>query len=440
VQVILRSLRWLGQRRILVVLDHATSSLSNVVVTVMVARMVTPDEFGSFSVAIVAFQLALSGVQAAVGEPWLSVYSADDSAVRVKVSADLLAGAFATSVVGSAVIGVAAAVVGDDVSGALVALAFVLPFCAMQEALRHVAIVDRPQVALASDLVWLAVVVGLLAVAPAGASAAWFVVAWGIGGAAGLAVALWALELSAPSGSATRWFANHRSMAAAFLAETASARGAAQAVLLALGPIAGLAAVGAVRAAQVFYGPLNTLHRGIFLMLVPDGVRQKDEPAKLVRLMVTASAVVSAAAVAWMVVGLGLPDSWGARLFGETWGQANELMFPMGLAMVAGSAATGAFVGLRSLADAQRSLRARLWSLPPQTLIALAGALVGAAAGYAYGFTIGTVAVGVIWWRFFMISVGAPRPRHLARNGFAVRDRGRSETAGTVALRQRTSQ
>lgn len=404
-----------GRRRLLVVVDHATSSLSNVVVTIMVARLVEPAEFGSFSVALVAFQLAIGGLQALVGEPWLSVHSADDSAVRARASADVLAGAFAVSAVGSALVGLAAVVVGGHVAGALVALAFVLPFCCMQEALRHVAVVDRPQVALASDLVWFAVVVVLLAVAPADASAAWFVVAWGVGGAAGLVVALAVLQPPAPSGSALRWFANHRRIAGAFLLETASAQGAAQIVLLALGPIAGLPAVGAVRVAQVFYGPLNTLHRGLYLVLVPDGVRRRDEPASLVRLMVGASVVVSLSAVVWLAVGLVLPERWGTTLFGETWRQAEEIMAPMGLAVVAGAAATGAFVGLRSLADASRSLRARLWSLPPQTLIALAGALVGEAFGYAVGFTIGTVVVAVIWWRFFMTAVWARQARHFGR-------------------------
>ena len=354
--------------------------------------------------ALIAYQLAMGGVRAVLGEPFLSAHSADDEAVRRGASADLLRAAFGTSLLASLVMAVAAVVIGGAVTAPLVAMACVFPFLGMQDSLRYVAVVDRPVLALASDLTWLAVVVAMLVVAPSGASAAWFVVAWGMGGVLALGVALATMGVPLV-GSARRWLREHRDMAAPFLAEVASARSMTYVVMLLLGPIAGLPAIGAVRAAQAFYGPLNTLFSGIYLVLVPDGAKQKDSPGRLVRFMAMASVVVVAAAGTWMAVGLLLPDRVGVAVFGETWHNAEEVMFPMGLAVLAGSVATGAFAGLRSLGDARDSLRARLCSLPVEVVLSLAGVFVAGAVGYAYGYALASALIAGIWWAFFLAAL-----------------------------------
>jgi O-antigen/teichoic acid export membrane protein len=397
--------RALGGRRSLVMADQAVSSGSNFLVTAIVAGLVSRSEFGAFSVAVIAFTLALGGVRAAVGEPYLSAHSADDADVRGRAAADLLRAAFVTSLVASAVMLVAAAAIGGAVFGPLAAMALAFPFLGAQDALRHVAVVDRPQLALLSDVVWLGVVVVLLVATPDGASATWFALAWGAAGTVALVVALATMGVHPLVGNARRWLREHREMAGAFLAEAASARTIGYVVILLLGPIAGLPAIGAVRAAQVYYGPLHTLFSGIYLVLVPDGARQKDDSLRLVRFMVLASAIVTVAATVWMIIGLLLPDSIGTAVFGDTWAEAEEVLFPMGLAMLAGSVATGGFAGLRSLGDARASLRARLCSLPPEAVLALAGAFAGGAVGYAYGFAAASALVAATWWGFFLASI-----------------------------------
>jgi O-antigen/teichoic acid export membrane protein len=404
-----RLLRRIGHRRVLVMADQATSSLSNVLVTVVVARALDDDAFGAFSAALVAYQLATGAVRAAVGEPFLSAHAGETGEERRRAAADLVPGAFVASVACSVVMALAALALADAVAGPLVALALTFPFLGIQDSLRHVAVVDRPDLALASDLAWLVAVVALLAVAPGGASPSWYVVAWGVAGVVGLAVALATLRVPLGWGSATRWLGEHRRMAGAFLAETATARAVGQVVVLALGAIAGLGALGAVRAAQVFYGPLNTLFSGIYLALVPDGARRRDDPAGLLRFMLVASAVVTSAAAAWTVVGVALPDGWGESLFGDTWAEAEDVMLPSGLAVVAGSAATGAFAGLRSLGAAGASLRARLASLPPEALCALGGAAAGGAVGYSVGFAVGNTVMAAIFWAYFLAALRAPR-------------------------------
>jgi O-antigen/teichoic acid export membrane protein len=386
--------------------DQGMSSLSNVAVTILVARVLSPDEFGAFSVALVAYQLAVGAVRAVVGEPWLSTHSTHDAARRHRAMSDLVPAALVLSAVCSVVVLVLAAVVGGEAAPALVALAVVFPYLGVQDSLRFVAIVDRPQVAVASDVAWLVVAVGLVVAAPSGAASEWFVVAWGVGGAVGLAVALAALRVPLRTGRAVRWLTTHRVMSAAYFGEYVSARAVGHLVLLALGAIAGLAALGAVRAVQVFYGPLNTLFDGIYLALVPDGARRRDRPDALVRLMAVATGLITAAAAGWMVVGLVLPDRVGTALFGDTWDEAAGLMLTMGLATVAGSLATGGFAGLRSLGAARKSLRARLYGLPPQLVFPLVGAAAGSAVGYTIGFAAANAVVAAIWWVVFLGALG----------------------------------
>jgi O-antigen/teichoic acid export membrane protein len=402
-------------------LDQAMSSLSNVVVTIMVARVLDPTGFGAFSVAFVAYQVAVGGVRAVVGEPWLSAHSTDEPGEKRRAMSDLVPASLVVSIVCSAVILALAMVNGGAVKPALVALAIVFPYLGVQDALRFVAVVDRPAVAVASDGAWFVVGAALVAVAPSDAAPEWFVVAWGVGGAVGGAIALVLMRVPLQTGRAVRWLTSHRTMSSAYLGEYVSAHASGQLMLLGLGGIAGLAALGAVRAAQVFYGPLNTLFGGIYMALVPDGARQRHRPDALVRMMVAATALITGAAALWMMAGLVMPDRLGTALFGRTWTDAQDLMLPMGLATVAGSAATGGLAGLRSLGAARRSLRARLYSLPPLVLFTLVGAATASAIGYTIGFALANAVVTVVWWVAFLGAVRRLGARHLAgsRSGTA---------------------
>jgi O-antigen/teichoic acid export membrane protein len=138
--------------------------------------------------------------------------------------------------------------------------------------------------------------------------------------------------------------------------------------------------------------------------------------------------VVVAAAGTWMAVGLLLPDRLGVAVFGKTWHNAEEVMFPMGLAVLAGSVATGAFAGLRSLGDARDSLRARLFSLPVEVVLSLVGVFVAGAVGYAYGYALASALIAAIWWAFFLAAL-----RRHARGAESAADDYDAVAAGAAA-------
>jgi hypothetical protein len=389
------------RRRVLVLADQAASALSNALVAILVARGTGVSAFGAFSLAVVASQLVLSGIRSVVGEPLLSLYSHEAPEVRRRLMVDIHGTTLFLGAVASVVLWLIAAVLGGLSGSALMALAFVLPLMLFQDAWRFAFIVDRPGAALIVDLVWLVGEVAVLPLAPARAGVAWYVVVWGLtGGLGGLVGAVLGGRLPGRP-HPWQWLVHHRETSWRFFTEFVTARASSQLVLAALGAISGLAALGAANASFVYYGVLNTLHTGIYLAVVPEGARKRDQPARLRRLLALVSGALVVVAVAWMLVGLVLPDSIGRQLFGDTWDDASELMVPMGLAMILGGVSSGGLLGLRSLGDARRSLRARFQSTAWQVVCPLTGAFAGAAGGFAFGFVLARAVAAAIWWKAF---------------------------------------
>jgi uncharacterized membrane protein YfcA len=77
--------------------------------------------------------------------------------------------------------------------------------------------------------------------------------------------------------------------------------------------------------------------------------------------------------------------------------------------MAGTGAVTGAFVGLRALAAARRSLRSRLLVTPFMVAGTLAGAAVAGAPGTAWGAALVTWLSLALWWRQFLEALGERR-------------------------------
>jgi O-antigen/teichoic acid export membrane protein len=386
--------------------DQAASGLSNVVVAILVARSVGAAGFGAFGLAMVVYQLVVGLVRSLAGEPFLARHSHQAAATRAEAVPGLLGAAVTVAAAAAVVTAVAGAVTGGLAGSALVALAVVLPLVMVQDTWRFVFVVDRPAAALVIDLVWLVLVAAAMVAAPESASVAWYVVVWGLGGgvAAVVAALMGGVELRAVH--PWRWLVETRHDGSRYVGDFLTAQASAQAAYLVLGAVSGLATLGAVRASHVFYGPLNTVHTGVYLAVVPDGAQLRGDRDRLHRLIVRTAAVLAGLAAAWMLVGVVMPDSIGEALFGSSWPGAEELMVPMGVSGIVGGVMAGGFFGIRSLGAAHASLRARVLSAPGLFLLPVAGAVVGGAVGFVLGVAAGRVLGSVIWWSLFQ--------RHLA--------------------------
>jgi hypothetical protein len=385
--------------------DQALSSLSNFVLGVFVARAVLPADFGAFGLGLATYWVGLNVSRAIATQP-LVIRHSGDSRERWRVAASGAAGAaMVVGVVG----GLACAVVGlltrDALAEAFLAIGLSLPGLLIRDHWRFALFAEgRGGAALVNNfLMSLLLFAGLAAIAISGDSSVLRpMLAWGAAATVAAVIASVQGGAMPRPAHAARWWREHRDLGSRYVAEVTAGMGASQLALYGIGGIAGLAAVGALRAADIVLGPLNIVLQGIQLVAIPEGVRLLRTSAQRLRGACAALAAgLSALALVWGWLALAVPSEIGAVLLGSNWTPARSVLLPMTLALAGTGATTGALVGLRALAAANRSLRARLIS----SSVVLAGAITGAAAGgamlAAWGLAMAMwVGAAGWWWQF----------------------------------------
>jgi len=245
-------------------------------------------------------------------------------------------------------------------------------------------------------------------------SVALLVLAWGLPALGGALLSVVLLGVRPDPRRARSWWRVQRDLAPRFLGEFAASGGAGQLAQYLVGAIAGLAAAGALRAGQVLLGPLNVLFMGTALVAVPEAVGlARRSTGRLLRFSIMLSSTLTAAALGWGAVVVFLPSAVGESLLGDSWRAAASVAPMMALTMAGSGAITGAFVGLRALAAAGRSLRVRVAFAP----VILAAAAVGAYSDGARGAAIGLAATMwlavTFWWYAYAVELRSRRGTQL---------------------------
>lgn len=385
--------------------NQGVSSATNIGIAIVAARALDPRSFGAFGLALAVYTLIVGISRSLVTDPLLVRYSARSTTDNTVAAGRAAGSAVAFGLLAATVVAGSALVLGGEAGEALRALAVVLPGLLLQDAWRHCFFAAaRPAKAVANEVGWAGFQVVAVVVLAAGGhlTLTWLVLAWGLSGTmAGLFGCL--QTRSRPVlGAAWTWVAEHRDLGARYLLDFLSAAGASQVALFGLGVVAGLPALGAVRAGQIFFGPINVVFTGILLVLVPEGVRLSQvSEYRLLRLAAVSSVVLTLGALAMTGIGILLPESVGESLFGVTWPATATIIPLLGASVAGGGAAAGAYAGLRSLGTAKASLRARLVMLPVAIVAPLVGAVVGDAVGFCAGLTVAAWVAAGIWWRYF---------------------------------------
>jgi hypothetical protein len=196
------------------------------------------------------------------------------------------------------------------------------------------------------------------------------------------------------------WWRSQRDLAPRFAAEFVTYFGSGQAALYVIGGISGLAAVGAIRAAQVLLGPLNVIFMGTSLFAVPEASRRArlDLPT-IRRFGVFLSIGFGLAVAGWAGVVALLPGRVGGLVLADTWLVARPLIAPLAMLMVGTGVAAGAAIVLRGLADARRSVQTRGVQGALVVVGAATGAALGGESGAAWGLGISMWLAAAIWWK-----------------------------------------
>ena len=385
------------------VADQGVSSLGNFAFSILVAKALSPTDFGAFAIAWVTYGMILNVSRGLATDPLVVRFShADPSAWRGAVQAST-----GTAVTVGAVGGLLCVVVGSllpqPVGTAILALGIVLPGLLLQDALRFASFAaGRPALAFANDLVW-----ATLQTATAAALFASNQVTVGTAtlafGATALVAALvgWLqLRVRPHLGQVRWWFVTQRSLATRYAAENLSISGARQLRMTLLGVIAGLAAVGQVRAAEILMGPFMVILMGVSQVAVPEGVRVlKRSPHRLLRFSLLLGSVQALAACVWGAAMFVLvPRGLGELLLGELWVGAYALLLPVLINMAVGCFENGAMTGVRALGAARHSLAAQLSNAALYVVGGVGGAVLDGARGSCWGVAAATTIATLIWW------------------------------------------
>ncbi|MDK1360170.1 hypothetical protein QNO00_07800 [Arthrobacter sp. zg-Y1219] len=384
-----------GFRRLVTFADQGVSSVSNFVAVAVAANVATAADFGQFSLAYAGLLLFLGGQRALVGETLLVRYSQSGTLTRQVASASL--GATALVAVPTILLLLAGALLSGPENARLwLVMAAVSPFVLLQDSLRYLFICQgRPARALLIDGIWaVGSITAMLLTARSGGELWMVLVWWGIGAAVALAVGL-LLARSVPAvPSGIRWLVLNRDFAFRYLAEFATLNASTFAVLYFLVFPLGAAGVGALRAAQLLFSPLNTVFGAIKTAVIPELVRTRGTAAFRSRLLETFG-IVLVLSLGWGAAVLLLPASAGEFVLGETWHNASELRWPYAVQYLAMVPYTVLLAYFRA-AQANRLSTLMRGVLAALTLaLPLALALGGSAAASAWGFT-GAVAVAAV--------------------------------------------
>ncbi|WP_405140229.1 hypothetical protein OG589_25345 [Sphaerisporangium sp. NBC_01403] len=385
--------------------DQALASATSIALTVVVAREVDIWALGAFAVANTFYMIILGFSRTVVSEPLLvrfSHVSAEEHRLGTRRSTGL---SLVIGLVGCALLLAARPLYGAAVAEAIVPLAIFLPGLLLKDAWRFAFIAaGRPWQAMLNDLIWAGgQVAGVGWVLMSGRpSLGGLVTAWAASATvAALAGSAQARLLPAPLG-AGGWIRGNRDLLPAYTVEFLARVGGRNLALLAVGWVSGLPTLGAIRAAEVVYGPLNVVLQAGSLVAIPQAVGAARRSLTTLRATVVAqSGALIVLSACYAALTLVFPDGLGEALVGGSWGQAQAVLLPTALIYAGVAAMTGPIVGLRALGDNRRSPAVRLALVPLTIGCGVAGGLLAGAVGAVTGLGLANLAGAVLWTRQF---------------------------------------
>lgn len=391
----------LGKRATWIIADQALASLANAGLTIGLARVVSPTEYGAFALAFSVYSLVVAISQAVAAQVLVVRYAGADQQTRVRAAAAGAGTAVSVGLAATVVLLTVAPFTGIPINEALAAAGIVLPALLLQDFWRTTFVAfGTPARSFLNDIVWVVLWASCFAVLFAFHvdSAAVFIAAWG--GSAVVAGILGARQAHvAPRLLSTkRWLIDHRDVGVPSLANTLAILGAMQLAFLLIAGIGSVKDLGSLRASQTLLGPLNIIGFALSSFAVPEIVRRNFTANQYMLVAAALSGVMVLAGATWGTVLLLLPDSVGHELLGATWDGARTTLPGLIVSTVAIGATTGATAVMRAM----NRVRSAFWVsvlLGPLVLIcSITGVIIGGAQGAANGFGLAAAIVVIPCW------------------------------------------
>jgi O-antigen/teichoic acid export membrane protein len=384
------------------VADQGISSLSNFALGLFVARSFGATTFGAFTLAFITYTVVINAARGLATDPLLVRYSGKE----IRRWRNATSAATGTALIIGVTVGVLCVLAGlllpDEVGPAFIALGVGLPGLVLQDSWRFAFFAcGRGSSAFVNDLFWTVLLFGALLVLHGwGNSAPDCLLAFGLTATLAALLGMIQTRTFPRPVCGLQWLHDHHELSVRYLIENVSASGASQLRSFIVGAVAGLAAVGYVRASEILMGPFLILLMGISQVSVPEasGVFHKDS-SHLARFCFILGGIQAAAAVAWgLLLMIVFPLGPGFALLPELWVPTSELLPAITITVAAGAFMTAATAGLRAMGVARRSLRAQMTGSVAYVVCGSAGAVAGGALGTSWGVTAAEVFAAVVWW------------------------------------------
>ncbi|WP_369054993.1 hypothetical protein [Kineococcus terrestris] len=384
--------------------DQMIASANNFLVQIIIARSVSEDDFGSFAIVFAIFSVLTGFFRAVATQPVAMRFAgagddefrrASGAAVGLVFTGSLLLGA---GLVVAGLLGPFPAVLGQS----LVALGIVLPGLMMQDAWRQVLFARlRPAAACLLDATWGVLqlaAVAVLVLSDVGSVFA-FTLAWGGAAVAASFVGLAQVRTRPKLTRALPWVREQSSLTRYLVPEFVLQQSGVQIAIVIVAAVAGLAAAGGLRGANMLTVPATIVSAGLLSFAVPELVRRRERMTNRTWTLAAlgVSGMVSLVSVVWGSLFLVLPDAVGEALLAETWSGTREVLVPI----IVGQVGAALSVGPAALLYANEGARItmRLHAVYTVALIGLstAGAVLFGAVGTAWGMAAAFWIV-VPWW------------------------------------------
>jgi O-antigen/teichoic acid export membrane protein len=402
---VLRLARQVGGRLSWGIADQGMSSLTNFAVSIYIAKTLGAVQFGAFSLSYVTYALALQASRGLTTDPLLVRFSHTDLPTWRRAVAICTGAAVLTGLATGACALVAAALLHGPARLAFFALGLTLPGLLLQDSWRFAFFaLGRGGQAFLNDTIWgVTLLPALVLLRKTGhANVFWFVFAWGATAALGAAIGPLQARVIPRLRGSWDWLTRTRDLGFRYLVEGTAPSAANQLRNSFLTAILGLAALGALQAANTLMGLLQVAQYGLGLVAVPEAARLQRRSRRHMALFCALISVgLTTLALCWGVALLvALPRGLGDKLLGPLWRPTYLLVLPTTFFVAGTCASAGAGTWLHVLGAARRSMRASTVTVVIYLVLSLGGAVLGGTVWTVRCAALGTwIGAGVFWWQ-----------------------------------------
>jgi O-antigen/teichoic acid export membrane protein len=381
------------------------SSLTNFLLSSLVARSLGTEQFGAFTLAYVTYGFASNASRGISIEPLLVRFSSASLPEWRRATAGSTGTALLAGLVTGACALALAPAVGGTTGQAFLALGLTFPGLLLQDSWRFAFFaLGRGYHAFVNDAIWATVQIpALVALKLTGhANVFTFTLAWGVAATVAAVAGSVQARVVPSMLAAASWLVKHRDLGPRYLLENTGPNVADMVRSYSITSILGLVAVGSIQAANVLMGPFKIVLLGLSLITIPEGARLlRRSPERLPLYCAAISAVLTLLSLAWgAVLLIALPHGLGRLALGYVvWRQAYPLVLATSLTITASCAGAGPIIGLHAMGASRRSMRAMLLTAGLVVVAVLAGAITGGIMGTVTWTAVAAWIGTLVSWR-----------------------------------------